>query len=238
MVQEKIYDLIISDLHLGLSVCRTDDALGVLERYDFERLLILGDLFDGSHALISPSHLAVLDRIRVCSRGDGCDVVWVPGNHDFARYLCLADAFGARVQEGPFFWERDSSRLVAYHGHEFDHVLSSSLIPGFFASHGYPLLQWLDMRLFHFFVGNRHAQPLSSFAKFLADKVLRLSEQVAQRAVCAARQHDCTHVLCGHTHIPMDKQFGLVRYINTGGFCEAEVTYATVSNVGVQLHSI
>lgn len=60
--------IILSDLHLGSEVSRARDALRLLERHYFERLILLGDIFcDLNFGRLKKDHWRLLSYIRKLS---------------------------------------------------------------------------------------------------------------------------------------------------------------------------
>ena len=73
--------LVISDIHLGSPVCKTDALLKVLEKEDFYKLIINGDLLDNEcFNRYKKKHWKVLDAIRKLSKKK--EVILIAGNHD------------------------------------------------------------------------------------------------------------------------------------------------------------
>ena len=87
--------IFISDVHLGTKHCQAELLLNFLESHQPEKLYLLGDIVDfwalKRKAHWPPSHTHFLHHIRRMSES-GCDVIYVPGNHDgvIRSYLGIA----------------------------------------------------------------------------------------------------------------------------------------------------
>ena len=78
------HTLIISDIHLGSKVSRSTVLLDTLKQYTFERLILLGDIFeDLNFKRLKSAHWELLSYIRRLSNDKtGVEIIWIAGNHD------------------------------------------------------------------------------------------------------------------------------------------------------------
>src|SRR5690242_9526204 len=73
--------IILSDIHLGSSCCQAETVVDFLDDLpETQRLIINGDLLEGTEYRLGKRHWRVLSRLRRLS--DRLDLVWVRGNHD------------------------------------------------------------------------------------------------------------------------------------------------------------
>ena len=77
MKKIKVYALVISDVHLGSPDCQALLLLEVLQRYDFELLIIVGDLYQWGQ--INDEQMEIVDFIRKIGHKN---IVYIDGNHD------------------------------------------------------------------------------------------------------------------------------------------------------------
>src|ERR1051326_6214390 len=93
--------LILSDLHLGAETSRARDALRMLQRYHFERLVLLGDIFcDLNFARLKKEHWRFLSHIRKLSNPKrGVGVGWVGGNHEYRLSGLMAPLVRLRLDQ-------------------------------------------------------------------------------------------------------------------------------------------
>src|SRR3972149_12010529 len=73
--------IVVSDIHLGSDMSRAGELISVLDSWTFERLILLGDIFDDlNFKRLRRLHWDFLSYIRQISKRK--EVVWVEGNHD------------------------------------------------------------------------------------------------------------------------------------------------------------
>jgi UDP-2,3-diacylglucosamine pyrophosphatase LpxH len=227
--KEAIDTLIISDIHLGSPVSRAQDAVRVIEKYDFRRLILNGDIFDGLNFYrLKHDHWEFLSRVRLLSNPKrGVEVVWVEGNHDFEIADALKNLVGIEVRER-YAWIYKNTKFLAMHGHQFDKFIAKHPLITNVASWVYEKLQELDVS----------SLKLSRYLKRTSKTWLRASEKISQRAVRFAHGKGVDIIICSHTHQPMecyDAKYR-VRYLNTGCFTDATYSYVTVAEKGISLH--
>lgn len=225
---ENCFDtVIISDLHLGSDISRAGDALEFLQSVDFQRLVLLGDIFaDLNFRRLTKEHWKFLGYIRKLSNPKhGVEVVWVEGNHDHGLAEVMSHLVGIPVYQ-EYEWEYAGKRHLAIHGHQFDSFAINN--------HRISRLgQWIFLQ----------SQKLDSRSKRLArylDRLntrwLRLSAQVAQGALSYAKQGKAERIFCGHTHVPLRQQRDGVEYYNCGAWVDLCCTYITIGRKGVVIH--
>jgi UDP-2,3-diacylglucosamine pyrophosphatase LpxH len=220
--------VILSDLHLGSEVCRAKDALRMLKRARFKRLILLGDIFcDLNFARLKKDHWQFLSYIRKLSNPKrDTEVVWVEGNHDQGLTNVMSHLVGVPVYQ-EYVWEFAGIRHLAIHGHQFDRfVVDNALLSGF-GAWLYLYLQKLD------FGAKRVVVSLDK----LNTAWLRLTPKVATGALAYAATRGAWRVFCGHTHVAMEAERNGIAYYNTGCWTDNPATFITVDDVGVQLRT-
>src|SRR5262245_42965140 len=187
------HTIIVSDVPLGSHVCRANALLDTLDAETYDQLILLGDIFDDlNFRRLKTSHWRVLSRIRQLS--DHVQVVWVEGNHDRGLSELTSHFLGVPVYQ-TYIWTQVGRTMLAMHGHQFDHFLVDHPCISDLATWGYHSLQsrcrqrWLARRL-----------------KRLSKRWLRLSQQVAERALAYADTRQASDVFCGHTHLAMTQR--------------------------------
>lgn len=170
--------MIISDLHLGSEVSRASDLLVLLSQYSFERLVLLGDIFDDlDFRDLGQSHWDFLAYIGDLSKK--IEVVWVEGNHDKGFSRIMSALVGGKVHRA-YSWMYRGEKCLAIHGHQFDRFLINNALISFIASELYILIQRLDGQ----------DQRVSRFIKNKSKSWLRLSEKVARSAILYGKLRD------------------------------------------------
>lgn len=223
----KIDIAVISDLHLATYASKAKTLLVYLKSISPDILVLNGDIIDSwrfSKNYFPKSHLKVIRQLlKMVERG--VRVVYITGNHDdvFRKFN--------NVRLGNFSIVNQLELNVAgkrtwiFHGDVFDHIIHHS-----------PWLAKLGAAAYGFFtIFNK---VINFFLKFLGGKEMILyksmSDRIArhgkvltnfEKAIAnAAASKNMDVVICGHTHIPVDKQIntdkGTVRYINCGDWVE------------------
>lgn len=221
----KIDTLIISDIHLGDKSCRAKELIETLNCYEFKRLILNGDIFDGlNFKRLHTADWSVLSKIRKVSRKS--EVVWITGNHDGAA-VYLSELIGLKVYN-KYVWRENGKKFLAIHGHQFDRFLSKNFIISSIAVSFYNLIKRIDTK----------NKTLSHWIKERNKTWLRLSEQVARGAVLYGRLLKADCVFCGHTHLVMQKQFGKIKYYNSGCWVETPSSYIAITGEKIDVVKI
>lgn len=219
--------IIISDLHLGSRLSRARDAVRMLRRHSFRRLILLGDIFcDLDFSRLKKDHWRFLSYIRKLSNPKrNIEVVWVEGNHDQGLSYLMSHLVGVRVYK-EYLWAFGGKRLLAIHGHQFDRfVVNNGLLSRLGAS-AFLLLQRFDS----------HQGSFSRYLDRLNSAWLRLTPKVASGAVAHAKHRQADLVFCGHTHEPLELEQDSIRYFNTGSWVSSSATYITIGEEGTAIH--
>lgn len=215
--------LFISDIHLGCRHSQAGALLELLERYEPEKLYIVGDFIDGwklkNRWRWHPEYDAVLRRLMALKRRGG-ELFYTPGNHDNFLRGFLANFGVIDIQDRFVHTASDGRRYVVTHGDQFDRVEQSCQWLSLVASYAYDVLltmNWLGNRL----RGKKH-DPYAFCASVKA-KVKRLVTHVSEfeeQLVADARESRCDGIICGHIHVPRIESLGDVAYLNTGDWVE------------------
>ncbi|MGQ0794460.1 MAG: UDP-2,3-diacylglucosamine diphosphatase [Deltaproteobacteria bacterium] len=218
--------MLVSDIHLGSDLNRSGDLLRILADATFERLIILGDLFDDERLdKLNSDDWRFIKFIRILSADR--EVIWVEGNHDEGVFKVMPNLLGVRAEE-QFAWHEDGKKFLAIHGHQFDHYHQTESFASKIASRIFRNLLRLENR-----IGGNYINKFSHRNKLW----IRLAEQVAQRATEYGRELNADYVFCGHTHKASRRSSGGVVYINTGCWHDRVCHFAVVQNSEVTLNS-
>jgi len=222
-MKTEINTLIISDIHLGSEVARPKAVKDLLMRYDFKRLILLGDIFDSlNFSRLKKEHWNLLSYIRKLSNpGNNIKVIWVEGNHDEGLSEIMSHLIGIKVFK-EYYWISKGRKYLAIHGHQFDRFLNENIIISSISSYLYYKIQKYD----------RANQNISRFIKKRSKGWLRLSNKVADGALYYAKANEADIVICGHTHQSLRKEMEGVKYFNTGCWTDIPSTYVTIDNSG------
>ncbi|MEK7117562.1 MAG: metallophosphoesterase [Patescibacteria group bacterium] len=219
--------LIISDTHLGSEVSRAEAALAVLKKYQFRQLILLGDIFDDlNFNHLERSHWEFLSYVHeIADPKKKIKIVWVIGNHNILLQN-FSNFLGVEIVRR-YGWKYKNEKYLAIHGHQFDSFLHKNPIISAIASFLYLIIQKLDSR----------KQTISRFIKRTSKGWLRLSDQVARRAILYARWNRAKYIFCGHTHLAMKEISDNIEYWNSGCFTDVPSNYITISEDGVKIHT-
>ena len=214
------HTLVMSDFHLGSKVCRADKILKVLERNDFDTLVVNGDLFDSNTTKkLSKKHWEVLSRLAEIAKTR--KVLLIGGNHG-RKLDHIAKDIGIEIRE-EYAFAVSKKQFLCLHGDEFD--IFVKYFP--FTSDMFGRLYYLIQKL----AGRK--QKVSVMTKLLSKKILRISPRQKRLAIERGKADRISVVICSHTHIPYLETKDGVLFINTGSFCSVPSTYVTISKDGV-----
>lgn len=219
--------IICSDLHLGTKISKANLLLTELKKYQFNRLILNGDIFeDLNFTRFNSEQWELLSYFRKLSNPKrNTSVIWILGNHDYKTLTTASHFLGLDVHE-EYTWNYDTKKLIAVHGDQFDRfVINNSA------------LSKLAIKLFITF---QRSHTLSRYIDRLSTRWLRLIDKVQLGALDYAHKKKADYIFCGHTHYPelILNQTKTITYINTGSWIQNECSYATIGEDGVQLHRI
>ncbi len=217
--------IFLSDLHLGLTGCRADLALGFLRATSSERLYLVGDILDlwvmRRRVRWDPVYNKLVRHVlKRAQRGE--QVVYVPGNHDVdVRTLAGVGLVNIQVAPHALYDALDGRRFLITHGDEADAVVRAHPTLARIGAHAYDWLIWLNH------LGNRAralagAEPWS-FSRTVKASVKRATTYISnfeQVLAARARSLGAQGVICGHIHQPVIKQCEGVAYMNCGDWLE------------------
>ncbi len=230
MAEKEFVDtLILSDIHLGSKVSRAKEALTTIKKYSFNRLILLGDIFDDlNFERLHEDHWAFISYIReLFNQSQKIEVAWVIGNHDELLLKVMSHLMNMEAHRF-YEWEYNGEKYLAIHGHQFDRFLSENIILSAIASSIYFFIQRIDTK----------KQRISRFIKRMSKSWLRLSEKIAKSASLFATFRKAQYVFCGHTHQAMQKEFKKNMYFNSGCWTDIPSNYITISEEKITIHNV
>ena len=206
-------------------MARPKQILEMLSRYTFNRLILLGDIFDNlNFARLKKDHWNLLSGIRKLSNPKRhTEVVWVEGNHDEGLVEIMSHLIGIKVYK-EYSWKLSGKKILAIHGHQFDRFLNENVIISAIASFVYDRIQrW-----------GSEKQTLARFLKNKSKGWLRLAKKVADGAAEYARHRNAEVVICGHTHQAGKYEYPEkeITYYNSGCWTDIPSSYIVVYENG------
>ncbi len=230
--------LFISDTHLGCRHAQAKALLEMLDRYQPEKLYLVGDFIDGwklkNRWRWLPAYDAVLRRLLELKK-QGTQLYYTPGNHDEFLRGFLADYGVVEVQNRFVHQAADGRQYLVLHGDQFDEVEKHNAWLSLIASYAYDVLltaNWVGNKL----RGKKH-NPYA-FCAAVKSNIKRLVKHVSDfegQLTKAAHEAACDGVICGHIHAPRIDQFGDVTYMNTGDWVENCTTLVEQSDGSFEL---
>ncbi len=221
----KIDTLIISDIHLGCFSIRSTELLNVLDKYQYKKLILNGDILNGlNFNRLNTAHWNILSKLRHLTAN--CEIIWVHGNHD-AQPDVLTKLLGIKVYKNHYIWKTNKQKFLAIHGHQFDKFLINNYLLSQFVYILYNLLKRIDKK-----------EIITRYIKNNNKIWKRNSKIVAKKALRFARIMGAHYVFCGHTHKLHEQKKKNIYYYNTGSWNESPSGYITINHHNIKLHSI
>ena len=229
-MQEAIRELdisVISDVHLATMASKAKHLLKYLKSIQPKILVLNGDIIDSwrfSRNYFPKAHMKVIRQV-VKMMEKNVQVVYITGNHDdvFRKFNNTKLGNFSIVNQLELVIEKQKTWI--FHGDVFDHIIHHS--PGLakFGAAAYGYLTGLNKVLNSFLrlLGGHDMILYKSMTdRILKDKKILTNFELAIANAALSKEIDL--VICGHTHIPVDKTIqtekGSVRYINCGDWVE------------------
>jgi UDP-2,3-diacylglucosamine pyrophosphatase LpxH len=197
--------IFLSDIHMGSSSARVDEAAAFLKHVDCNTLYLVGDIID-MWRLKSRWHWPEANNkfvrrvLKMAKRGTR--VVFIPGNHDDgARQFVGLNFGGVLVERHAIHVTADGRKLLVTHGDEVDVVIKHarllSAIGGVAYDHLVVVNRWMNkvQRAM-----GRRPWSLSQAVKLRVKKACQHIAKFEQALSDQARELALDGVVCGHIH--------------------------------------
>ncbi len=240
----KIKTLFISDLHIGSKHCQIEKILETLKKYEFETLILVGDICDAwslqRKFYWRPEYNVFIQKVLRLSR-KGVKIHYIEGNHegDMLTHF-IGETFGGISICREYLHEGVNKTILCHHGHRQEGAIDC---PEWLQKCGAVIYDFSIDASFYLnkvlaFFGRKWS--LSNFLKEHAKDAVKYINKFEQAVVREARKLGVEHVICGHIHVPLVAKFGEINYYNTGSFYgEAECSYIVETLHGeIELHYI
>lgn len=218
---------VISDFHLATLASKAKPLLKYLKSIQPKTLVLNGDIIDSwrfSRNYFPKSHLKVIRQL-VKMIEKGIQVVYITGNHDDVFRKFNNTKLGNFSIVNQLELTINNQRVWIFHGDVFDHIIHHSPWLAKLGAAAYGFLTLFNKMvnvLLKVFSGKEMI-----LYKSMKDRISRRKEVLTnfEKAIAnAAISKNIDLVICGHTHIPVDKFIhtdkGTVRYINCGDWVE------------------
>ena len=216
----------ISDVHLGSKHCKAKQLLEFLDRIECDQLYLVGDIVDllamKRRVHWPTAHNRVISRFIKLARRKRSNVIYIPGNHDFAFRSMVRNELGKIAVHRDFIHETvDGKKMLVTHGDELDYAVRYSRLNRFVGDIAYELLMSLNrfVNAIRALAGLRY-WSLSKWVKVNVSQAESAISAYQQAAVLLARDRGLDGIICGHLHYPLVEQVGDVTYCNDGDWVE------------------
>ena len=218
--------IFISDLHLGTPGFQAEALLDFLKANSSDYLYLVGDIVDGWQLrrrwFWPQAHNDVVQKLLRCAR-KGCQVIYVPGNHDeFARAFVGHQFGGIEVMQDTVHVTADGRSLWVTHGDYFDGVVQCAKWLAYLGDNLYEITLRLNRHLNS--LRARMGLPYWSLSAYLKQKVKKAMSYVTDFEVAVAqeaRRRGHHGVVCGHIHRAEMRDINGTLYCNDGDWVES-----------------
>lgn len=227
MEKRKLKVAVISDVHLGTYGCHAEELNTYLKSIDPEILIINGDFIDIwqlSKFYFPDSHWRVIQRV-IKMMMHGTQVYYLTGNHDEMLRKFSGFSLDNLHLKDKLVLTLDGQKNWFFHGDIFDVTMRHSKWLAKIGGAGYDILilinRFVNVLLEKF---GREKISLSKKVKDSVKAAVKHINSFEQTAAEIAIQNDYSHVICGHIHEPVMKNYrsenGSVTYLNSGDWIE------------------
>ncbi len=218
--------IFISDLHIGTPGFQAQALLDFLKHHPSQMLYLVGDIVDGWQLrrrwFWPQSHNDVVQKLLRRAR-KGCQVVYVPGNHDeFARAF-VGHAFGGiEVRDEAVHVTATGQRFWVVHGDLFDGVIQCAKWLAYVGDWLYELTLKLNR-----YLNRLRARlglgywSLSAYLKHKVKKAVNFISDFEKAVAHEASRRGFDGVICGHIHHAEIRSVEGVLYCNDGDWVES-----------------
>lgn len=223
----KIDISVISDIHLATHASKARSLLKYLKSIHPQILVLNGDIVDSwrfSRNYFPKSHLKVIRQLLKMLE-KGVRVVYITGNHDDVFRKFNNTRLGNFSIVNQYEMNVADQKIWIFHGDVFDHIIHHSPWLAKLGAAAYGFLTIFN-KFINVFLKLFSGREMILY-KSMKDRIAKRKKVLTnfEKAIAnAAVNKNVDLVICGHTHIPVDKQIetdkGSVRYINCGDWVE------------------
>jgi len=218
---------VISDIHLATHACKPKKVLKYLKSIQPKILVLNGDIIDSwrfSRNYFPKPQLKVIRQLIKMMEKD-VQIFYITGNHDeFLRKFTQTEIGKLKIVN-QLILDLDGLKTWIFHGDIFDKTIHKTKWLAKLGATCYGLLTIFNQILNRILnlLGKPEIIIYKSIIKYLMKEKLNLSKFEASIGNVAFAQGYQT-VICGHTHIPKEKNIDIqettIKYINCGDWVE------------------
>lgn len=223
----KIDISVISDFHLATHASKAKPLLKYLKSIQPKTLVLNGDIIDSwrfSRSYFPKPHMKVIRQLLKMVE-KGVRVVYITGNHDDVFRKFNNTKLGNFSIVNQLELDVNGQKTWIFHGDVFDHIIHHSPWLAKLGAAAYGFLTVFN-KFINVFLKLFGGKEMILY-KSMKDRIAKRSSVLTnfEKAIAnAAISKGVDLVICGHTHIPVDKSIdtekGSVRYINCGDWVE------------------
>lgn len=225
-MQKDYKTIVLSDIHLGSKWSKTKEVTRFLKKNSCETLILCGDIVDGWAILRGKSakwkrkHTTFVKAILDISHHT--EVIYIRGNHDdFLDRVLPINFLNIKIVRDYTYISGDK-RYFCLHGDVFDKVTSSFSWVAKIGDVGYSLLLWINS--IYNRIRIKRGLPYYSLSSDIKQRVKASVNYISDfenHIVEIAKAKECNGVICGHIHHAEIKDFGSIKYLNSGDWIES-----------------
>ncbi len=216
----------ISDVHLGSKHCKAKQLLEFLDRIECDQLYLVGDIVDllamKRRVHWTTAHNRVISRFIKLARRKRSNVIYIPGNHDFAFRSMVRNELGKIAVHRNFIHETvDGKKMLVTHGDELDYAVRFSKVNRVIGDIAYGLMMWSSAKTDQ--LRERLGLPYWSLATWIKRNSAKAEEAIdayQRAAIAMAKDKGFDGIICGHLHYPTIRKVDGVHYLNDGDWVE------------------
>ena len=208
--------IFISDLHLGYTSTNSKKLFSFLQRVEAEKIFLVGDIINISSFSEHPDIVQFITMLH----SKPWKIIYISGNHEDNRkkHPLVSLSFEKDLfPKDKHIYYNGYNNIYIDHGHSFHnknmfHILLKKYTIYFRTRFKKEHKNRIEIKTItkHIKKDNIYHQIL----KPIAQKLLKNSFRSYMLSL--AKQNRCDIVICGHFHIPEDRTFRDIRYINCG----------------------
>jgi len=205
--------IFISDIHLGSSHSKSKHLFELLEKVESEKIFLVGDIINASAPKEHPDVVKFITLLH----SKPWKIIYIKGNHEEDRVKFPPVSLSFDKELFPienYIYNNGKQEIYIEHGHRFH---ESNIIN--------IMLKKIAIYL-RFRKGTKIAKRKKSKRKSLYNKVMKpLAQKILifsfqSYMVSRSKKNGCNVAICGHFHVPQEKNIKNIHYLNCGDWIE------------------
>ncbi|MDO8952174.1 MAG: UDP-2,3-diacylglucosamine diphosphatase [Draconibacterium sp.] len=218
---------VISDIHLATHACKPKKVLKYLKSIQPKTLVLNGDIIDSwrfsRNYFPKPQLKVIRQLIKMMEKG--VQVFYITGNHDeFLRKFSPTQIGNLRIIN-QLILDLGGSKTWIFHGDIFDNTIHKTKWLAKLGAASYGILTILNQYVNRLlmWIGKPEIIIYKNIKKYTVREKINPSSFESAIGNAAFQQAYQT-VICGHTHVPKEKQLTIsgkkIQYLNCGDWVE------------------